>query len=201
MDVYTQLTLETRLRLWGVGWFQQYISCLCVFTELWLWEEFLHLHQKHTHTHTLIPQLWLKTLYCTELSLTLPLLWKLWADLTLIEVSCSWWGAVAWDVLQMYHEWCISNYSEATWNVMMERREATGEKQKKKNTISINLLFSALLQAFAPFYPHELKWVQHWCWVRRSWLAIDDQVWVRVGSLYLVSIPRVCLYSTTQSPQ
>lgn len=157
---------------------------------------------RNTHTHTRIPQLWLKTLYCTELSLTLLLLWKLWADLTLIEVSCSWWGAVAWDVLQMYHEWCISNYSEAKWNVMMERREATGEKQKKRNkksseaegtTISINLLFSALLQAFAPIHTQELKWVQHWCWVRRSWLAVDDQVWVRVGSLYLFSIPRVCL--------
>lgn len=84
----------------------------------------------HIYTHTLNPQVWLKTLFCAVFGLTLVLLWKLWADLTLIEESYSWWGALAWDVLQMYHEWCISNYSEAVWNVMTGRQEETAKKQK-----------------------------------------------------------------------
>lgn len=63
--------------------------------------------------HTHLPDRYDWKSHCTKANLILDpsLLWKLWADLTLIEVSCSWWGAVAWDVLQMYHEWSISNYN------------------------------------------------------------------------------------------
>lgn len=63
--------------------------------------------------HTHLPDRYDWKSHCTKANLILDpsLLWKLWADLTLIEVLCRWWGAVAWDVLQMYHEWSISNYN------------------------------------------------------------------------------------------
>lgn len=57
----------------------------------------------------------------------LPLLPKLWADLALMEVWCSWWGQMAQDGLSLQREWHLSNYTE----VVQERPEQQGEKKKK----------------------------------------------------------------------
>lgn len=87
-----------------------------------------------------LQQVQLKTFHCTELSLTLslpPLLWKLWDDLTLIEVSSSWWSALTWDVLQMYHEWSTSNYSEAKWKQHDDGQAGAKKREKRIRQIAV----------------------------------------------------------------
>lgn len=89
-----------------------------------------HLRQSSSSTSAVVNL----SLYWAQLdSSLLLLLWKLWDDLTLIEVSSSRWSALTWDVLQMYLEWSMSNYREAKW-----KQHDDGQTRAKKRKIAMH---------------------------------------------------------------
>lgn len=109
-----------------------------------------------------------------------PLLPKLWADLALMEVRCSWWGQ---DVLSPQREWRLSSSSEVVRERPERQVKKKGKKRKRQSRIgNINLLFFIILvpgfcslQALSHIHPQEGEWIKG-CWEKLPSL-VNDPTW------------------------